>query len=181
MKILITEEQLDNVRKKLLRKIWSVDPYWDDGYLLSVGIKNDWDTRDKAIGWFVEFLGDEKINKILEDNFGGYDLRIDNCGTYDFEFDIVGYSLYDENNSKSNSGVETFPHLVIEVDCKVDIKRGVVTIDGGEMPLGYALQNDDYGWEVNGEVMSCIGDYLYRKFDLLKNTGIGQIDVNLVS
>jgi len=179
MKILITEEQLEVVRKrqkKQLRLIWSVRPYWDEVYLISVGIKNDWKAREKAMSWFIEFLGDEVINKRLEDTFGGTDLRIDNCGTYNFEFDIVDYTLYDESG-----GTEETPHFVLEVDCKVDIKRGVVTIDDGEMPLGYALQNDDYGWEVNGEVMSCIGDYLYRKFDLLKNTGIGQIDVNLVS
>jgi hypothetical protein len=176
MKILITEEQLDDVRKKLLRKIWSKRPYWDDAYLISVGIKNDWDARDKAIGWFVEFLGDEKIDNILQDNFGGYNLRVE-CGTYDFEFDIVDYTVYDENER----GSQTFPHLVIEVECKVDKKRGRVEIDGEEMSLEDALSNDEYGWEVSGEVIECISNYLYTEFNLLKTTGIGSIEVNVVN
>lgn len=179
MKILITEEQLEDVRKrqkKQLRLIWSVRPYWDEAYLISVGIKNDWKARDMAIGWFTEFLGDEVIDKRLEDTFGGTDLRIDNCGTYNFEFDIVDYTLYDENH-----GTEEMPHFVLEVDCKVATKRGTVEIDGEEMSLKYALLNDDYGWEVSSEITSCIGDYIYRNFDLLKTTGISSIDVNLVS
>jgi hypothetical protein len=176
MKILITEEQLEDVRKKLLRKIWSVRPYWDEAYILSVGIKNDWKARDKAIGWFAEFIGDEKIEKILEDNFGGYNLRVNNCGTYDFEFDIVDYTLYDENE-----GTDEIIHLVIEVDCKVDKKRGKVEIDGEEMSLDDALSNDEYGWEVSGEVIGCISDYIYTNFNLLKTTGIGHVEVNIVS
>jgi hypothetical protein len=177
MKILITEEQLEDVRKKLLRKIWSYKPYWDDAYILSVGIKNDWEARDKAIGWFAEFLGDEVIDKRLEEIFGGYNLRVDNCGSYNFEFDIVDYTLYDENEGMGKD----FVHLVLEVDCKVDTKRGKVEIDGEEMSLKYALLNDDYGWEVNGELISCISDYIYRELNLLKTTGIGHIEVNLVS
>ena len=177
MKILITEEQLEDVRKKLLRKIWSYKPYWDDAYILSVGIKNDWEARDKAIGWFAEFLGDEVIDKRLEEIFGGYNLRVDNCGSYNFEFDIVDYTLYDENEGMGKD----FVHLVLEVDCKVDTKRGKVEIDGEEMSLKYALLNDDYAWEVSSEITSCIGDYIYRNFDLLKTTGISSIDVNLVS
>ena len=49
------------------------------------------------------------------------------------------------------------------------------------MSLKYALLNDDYAWEVSSEITSCIGDYIYRNFDLLKTTGISSIDVNLVS
>lgn len=176
MKILITEEQLDDVRKKLLRKIWSKRPYWDDAYLISVGIKNDWTARDKAIGWFAEFIGDEKIEKILEDNFGGYNLRINNCGTYDFEFDIIDYSLYDENH-----GTDEIIHLVLEVDCKVDTKRGRVVIQNDEeMSLEDALNNDEIGWEVNSEMRGCISEYLYTEFNLLKTTGINSIEVNIV-
>jgi hypothetical protein len=175
MKILITEEQLDDVRKKLLRKIWSVKPYFEEGYLTSVGIK-DWKDRDKAIGWFAEFIGDDVIDKILEDNFGGYNLRVDNCGTYNFEFDIVDYTLYDEDE-----GTDDTIHLILEVDCKVDAKRGKVEIDGEEMSVEEALSNDEYGWEVSGEVIGCISDYIYREFNLLSTTGIGHVEVNLVS
>jgi len=180
MKILITEEQLDDVRKKLLRKIWSVKPYWEDAYLLSVGIKNDWNARDKAIGWFAEFIGDEKINKILEDNFGGYNLRVNNCGSYDFEFDIIDYTLYDENEANRRRGGDDI-HLVLEVDCKVDTKRGTVTIGDEERSLDDAIDNDDYGWEVSGEVIGCISDYIFKEFNLLRTTGIGHVEVNLVS
>ena len=69
MKILITEEQLDDVRKKLLRKIWSVKPYFEEAYLTSVGIKG-WRDRDKAMGWFSEFIGNEVIDKILDEKLG---------------------------------------------------------------------------------------------------------------
>ena len=103
MKILITEEQLDDVRKKLLRKLWSYKPYWYEDYLISVGIKDDWKAREKAITWFTEFLGDEVIDKRLEETFGGYNLRIDNCGSYNFEFDIVDYTLYKENEGTEDS------------------------------------------------------------------------------
>lgn len=182
MKILIKEEQLDDVRKKLLRKIWSKRPYWDDGYLISIGIKNDWEARDKAIGWFAEFIGDEKIEKILEDNFGGHNLRVNNCGSYDFEFDIVDYTLYDENEGNRRRGDETYLHLVIEVDCKVDKKRGRVVIqDDEEMSLEDALNNDEIGWEVSNEMIDCISRYLYTEFNLLKTTGIGSIEVNIVN
>ena len=177
MKILITEEQLDDVRKKLLRKIWSVKPYFEEAYLISVGIKNDWNARDKAIGWFAEFLGDEVIDKRLEEIFGGYNLRVDNCGSYNFEFDIVDYTLYDENEGMGKD----FVHLVLEVDCKVDVGRGTVVIDGEEMSLDVAIQNEEYGWEVSGEVVGCISDYISKEFNLLTTTGIGQIEVNLVS
>lgn len=175
MKILITEEQLDDVRKKLLRKIWSVKPYFEAVYLTSVGIKG-WKDRDKAMGWFSEFIGDEVIDKILDEKLEGYNLRVNNCGTYDFEFDIVDYSLYDENQ-----GTEEIIHLVLEVDCKIDKKRGRVEIDGEEMSLDDALSNDEYGWEVSGEVIGCISDYISREFNLLSTTGIGHVEVNLVS
>ena len=49
------------------------------------------------------------------------------------------------------------------------------------MSLDVAIQNEEYGWEVSGEITSCIGDYIYSNFDLLKTTGINTIDVNLVS
>ena len=175
MKILITEEQLDDVRKKLLRKIWSVKPYFEEAYLTSVGIKG-WRDRDKAMGWFSEFIGDEVIDKILEEKLGGYNLRVNNCGTYDFEFDIIDYSLYDQNH-----GTDEIIYLVLEVDCKVDTKRGSVEIDGEEMSVEDALHNEEYGWEVSGEVIGCISDYLYREFNLLRTTGIGHFEVNLVS
>ena len=172
MKILITEEQLDDVRKKLLRKIWSVKPYFEAVYLTSVGIKG-WKDRDKAMGWFSEFIG-EKLE--------GYNLRVNNCGSYDFEFDIIDYTLYDENEAnRRRGGDDTFIHLVIEVDCKVDKKRGRVEIDGEEMSLDDALSNDEYGWEVSGEVIGCISDYISREFNLLSTTGIGHVEVNLVS
>ena len=174
MKILITEEQLDDVRKKLLRKIWSVKPYFEEAYLTSVGIKG-WRDRDKAMGWFSEFIGDEVIDKILEEKLGGYNLRVE-CGTYDFEFDIVDYSLYDEKVGMDKE----FVQLILEVDCKVDIMRGTVVIDGEDMSLKDALGNDEYG-EVSGEVVGCISDYISKEFNLLTTTGIGQIEVNLVS
>ena len=175
MKILITEEQLDDVRKKLLRKIWSVKPYFEEAYLTSVGIKG-WRDRDKAMGWFSEFIGDEVIDKILEEKLGGYNLRVE-CGTYDFEFDIVDYSLYGEKVGMDKE----FVQLILEVDCKVDIMRGTVVIDGEDMSLKDALGNDEYGWEVSGEVVGCISDYISKEFNLLTTTGIGQIEVNLVS
>lgn len=175
MKILITEEQLDDVRKKLLRKIWSVKPYFEEAYLTSVGIKG-WRDRDKAMGWFSEFIGDEVIDKILEEKLGGYNLRVE-CGTYDFEFDIVDYSLYSETVGMDKEYVQ----LILEVDCKVDVVRGTVVIDGEEMSLDDALHNEEYGWEVSGEVVGCISDYISKEFNLLTTTGIGQIEVNLVS
>jgi hypothetical protein len=73
-----------------------------------------------------------------------------------------------------------FVQLILEVDCKVDIMRGTVVIDGEDMSLKDALGNDEYG-EVSGEVVGCISDYISKEFNLLTTTGIGQIEVNLVS
>jgi hypothetical protein len=144
--------------KKLFFKYWdTAGPGYDRSF------KNFFETakngiRDSDIEYMLfEYIGKDKaIKEVREFLSKEHHIKPSNHSSYDFTFTTKIKSDHNENN--------------FLVDCKVDTKNGTVNIQGDDqMSIDEALSNEDYGWEVEGEVVDCINEY----FDEEIRTKIG--------
>ena len=169
MKILITENQLDYIKKfepykRSFFKFWDkISPKIDNDFLNFFGFKNgilrvddmtistsnlyvllrEWHGEKNAINKALEFLNQDKFT-------------IDNCGGYNFDFYVETVEVETLHNNIQANGtivVRTIP----------DLENGTVNLImvGGEtMNLKDAVENEEYGWEIENEISECIDDFL---------------------
>lgn len=160
MEIKITENQLDRIKKndtikKTFFKFWDKRGGYIDSTLFSLfGFKNgrlkidDVNiTIDDVRNFLIEWRGDEETRKLAEKILNENPYHINDCGGYDFEFDIWDYKISDNN---------------VELTILVNDTRGRVILamtDGSIMNLRDARTQEDFGWEVENEIQDCLYDF----------------------
>jgi hypothetical protein len=171
MKIIITEQQY-----KLLQKSkHSIDhlksplfKYWDkngpdvsDSTLKLFGVDDDWST---VLKWLIEWHGGiETVYEMLEQ----YSNKIyrTQLGSYDFKFKVSEFRISGDIEIDS---IENF-----WFDSEVD-GNGIVDINHGDdvvIDNVYdAHVNEDFGWEVDEEMMEAINQQMF--IEITKQTGI---------
>lgn len=169
MKFIITEEQEDLLSshdklRKMFFRFWDKNgPKIDADTLKLFGF----DRGTAMIGstpmnvynirrFLREWYGETKALMMAREMLDGQTFSIGEefrCGGYNFDFKIVGL----EGNEDWGQ---------IDVSVEVDVKNGFVDLimdDGRRENLETALSNEDYGWEVEGEISDCILDLLTEK------------------
>lgn len=187
MKFIITEDQNENLKKynfykKGFFKYWdklgpdasnNVMKFFNTGDFNYGKIKGDWGqiTLSDVQDFLKEWLGGrDKAISIAEEFISSKTHKIDECGGYDFEFDVT--------EVKSVEGLSA--HDLI-IDIYVHDTRGTVELimtDGEVHKLSDAIKNDEYGWEIMGEIQDCIWDYFYSK--VTNKTGV-RIEIDNVT
>ena len=160
MKLILTESKYKNI---LFR-------YWDktggkvDKTFISLfGIDNgDSDiTYDQAYKYLIEWRGEKQSKELAKTLLLQNPHHIDDFGGYDFFFEVTDIRNWELNDDE--------PNVVVKV--KVDDLSGSVTLmDGDDKTLEDALDNDDYGWEIEGEVDWALNGYF--KDNITSQTGI---------
>jgi len=166
MKFIITEDQQDRLSaydkaQKMFFKYWDKNgPKADDLFFKLFGF----------IGFGTEFGGiiinRKDVYRMLRNWYGGENaklkaidllkeknLTINSCGGYNFDFNVVDYTIEEDLDE-------------IYVTAKPDIENGTVELImvGGEtQSLKNALNNEEYGWEIEGEIADCIYELLHEK------------------
>lgn len=160
MDIIITEQQLDTLKKvenikKALFKYWDNTGGFIDNSILSMfGFKGRILTIDDITisendlhNWLIEWRGEDKAIKLAEKFLNNNPHKIDSCGGYQFEFDVFDYKIHDNQ---------------VDLILRVNDKRGrvaLIFLDGQLWNLKDARRNDDFGWEIDGEIQDCLYDY----------------------
>jgi uncharacterized membrane protein YkoI len=161
MKISITENQLDYIKnqeiyKNILFKYWDkTGPKITDttaalfnidyhrGTLNKTGVK-----MSDVQKWLTEYIGFDKAKEIALNFFNKDFHTIDDCGGYNFNFKVYQVEI-NEN--------ECLAKIL------VDATNGTVTlvmVDNREVNLRDAIDNNDYGWEIESELEDCIFEYI---------------------
>jgi hypothetical protein len=161
MKFILTESKYKNILSR----------YWDktggkvDKTFISLfGLDNNTDlTYDQAYKYLIEWRGEKKSKELAKTLLLQNPHHIDDFGGYDFFFEVTDIRNWRLNDKE--------PNVVVKV--KVDDLGGHVDIDGDHKTLEDALDNDDYGWEIESEVDWGINDYF--KDNITSHTGINII------
>ena len=159
MKIIITESSYKNV----LFRYW--DKFGGDinrQFILNFGLDNNSNdiTYDQAYKYLIEWRGEEQSKDLAKNLLLINRHHINNFGAYDFFFEVTDIKKWGLNDDA--------PFVTVKV--KVDDLAGSVDIGGDHKTLEDALDNDDYGWEVEDEVSWGINDYFKDK--ITSKTGI---------
>jgi hypothetical protein len=166
MKFIITEDQQDRLSaydkaQKMFFRYWDKNgPKVDDLFFKLFGFTN----FGLEIGGNVLRRGN--IYRMLRNWYGGENAKlkaiemlkeknftINSCGGYNFDFEVVHYKIEKDTGE-------------IYITAKPDIENGTVELImvGGETEsLKAALDNPDYGWEIEGEIADCIHELLHKK------------------
>jgi hypothetical protein len=158
MKFILTESKYRNILSR----------YWDktggkvDKTFISLfGLDNNSDlTYDQAYKYLIEWRGEKQSKELAKTLLLKNPHHIDDFGGYDFFFEVTDIRNWRLNDKE--------PNVVVKV--KVDDLGGSVDISGENKTLEDALDNDDYGWEVDDEVNWGINDYF--KDNITSQTGI---------
>jgi hypothetical protein len=158
MKLILTESKYKNILSR----------YWDktggkvDKTFISLfGLDNNSDlTYDQAYKYLIEWRGEKQSKELAKTLLLQNPHHIDDFGGYDFFFEVTDIRNWRLNDKE--------PNVVVKV--KVDDLGGSVDISGENKSLEDALDNDDYGWEVDDEVNWGINDYF--KNNITSQTGI---------
>lgn len=163
MIFLITESQVDKLKKSVF-KYWDMNGGSLDLVTKFLGIKfGGLDVGGNTIfphniaEWLIEWNGMDNIKKIMDEIFTN-DYRphkIDNCGSYIFEFEVFDYQIREAEED-------------VLLGLKINVSQGSVDLmwmeEGeGNTNLGDAIEMTDIGWEVQSEVKECIYDYFGDK------------------
>ena len=173
MKIIITETQEENLKvyegyKKMFFKYWDkFGPGYDKSLLKLFGSNNygvivgEWGKihKNNVEDFLREWWGDDKAIKKSKELLFNNPHKISNgeCGGYDFEFTV---------DSAKIDG-DLFCGITID---DVNGKVQLIMTDNSILTLKDALNNEDYGWEVNNECEDCIWEYLYKL--ITEKTGV---------
>jgi hypothetical protein len=132
-----------------LKKFWDKKPHPTFDQNLSHHLNMD--VRDSDLSeLFIQYLGEDELIERLDNITNKYSTwsPINSCGTYEFDFVLRTFEIdYDELT------------VNIYINVKLD---GSVVIDGEYMSLKDALDNEDYGWEVNNEIKDCVYEKIYE-------------------
>lgn len=165
MRVIITEDQLEYLKeretyKKVIFKYWDkVKPEITEEMLSFFGIgkfragkKSTISTTDVQ-NFLREYLGINKAKEIAYNFLKIKEYIIDSCGGYNFNFTIDKY-VYDETEFE----------LTITVD-DLNGKVVLINVDGNEVKLKTARDNEHYGWEIDEEIEDCIYDYISKNIE----------------
>jgi hypothetical protein len=162
MKFLITESKYKNI----LFKYWDkTGGKVDKTFISFFGLddNNNDINYNQAYKYLIQWRGEKESKELAKTLLLQNSHHIDDFGGYDFFFEVTDIRNWDLNNYE--------PNVVVKV--KVDDLGGHVDIDGDHKTLEEALDNDDYGWEVEDEVNWGINDYF--KDNITSQTGINII------
>ena len=159
MKIIITESTYKNI----LFRYW--DKFGGDidkQFILNFGLDNNSNdiTYDQAYKYLIEWRGEKESKELTKTLLLQNQHHINNFGGYDFFFEVTDIKKWGVNDDE--------PFVTVKV--KVDDLAGSVDIGGNDKTLEDALDNDEYGWEVEDEVNWGINDYFKDK--ITSKTGI---------
>jgi hypothetical protein len=149
MKLIITESKYKNILSR----------YWDKTggkvdktfiSLFGLDDNNNDITYDQAYKYLIQWRGEKESKELAKSLLLQNPHHIDDFGGYDFFFEVTDIRNWELNDDE--------PNVVVKV--KVDDLSGSVTLmDGDDKTLEDALDNDDYGWEIEGEVDWALNGY----------------------
>ncbi len=180
MKFIVTENQLGRVEgydkaEKMFFRYWDkVGPKVDESFFQLFGFT----PMGLEVGGFTirktdvyrmlrKWHGKSKAALIATEILNQRIFKVDNCGGYNFEFKIVDYEMIDDIGE-------------LYITAKPDVKNGTVNlimVGGEQQNLRDALNNDEYGWEIEGEVTDCIYELLHSKITNTTGYEIGVRDI----
>jgi hypothetical protein len=154
MKNLENNSVIEELQNNILLKMWKEDPVLDNDRLQKLCIFN-YQQIQKVDDWFREYLG-PRAKKIIDSILKEKNHHISSGG---YEFDIeISYDIKDDE---------------VEILCEI-LHGGEVTIimgDGRTLNLEDAVNDEEIGWEIKGEIHDCIEDYFYKKIRIRDKTG----------
>ena len=155
MKLIITESHFKNTIFKFFDKFGGeIDTLFIDNFRVD---RNDPIVNyETAYKYLIEWRGEEESKELAKTLLLQNPHHIDEYGGYNFFFEVVGISDWYLNISE--------PNVVVKV--KVDDLAGTVN----NISLEDALDNDEYGWEIDDEVNWGIDEYF--KENITSKTGI---------
>jgi len=159
MKFILTESKYKNI----LFRYWDKNGGAVDKTFISLfGLDNNSDlTYDQAYKYLIEWRGEKQSKELAKTLLLQNPHHIDDFGGYDFFFEVTDIRNWELNDDE--------PNVVVKV--KVDDLGGSVTLmDGDNKTLEDALDNHDYGWEIESEVDWAVNDYF--KDNITAQTGI---------
>jgi hypothetical protein len=163
MKLIITESHFKNTIFKFFDKFGGeIDTLFIDTFRVD---RNDPIVNyDQAYQYLIEWRGKKESKELAKTLLLQNPHHIDDYGGYDFFFEVT-----DIKNWRLN---EDEPNVVVKV--KVDDLGGSVDlINGDHKTLEDALDDDDYGWEIDDEVNWGIDGYFNK--NITSKTGINII------
>jgi hypothetical protein len=117
---------------------------------------------DLAYRCLIEWRGEEESKQLAKTLLLQNPHHINDFGSYDFFFEVTDISNWDLNDKE--------PNVVVKVKVN-DLSGSLVLIETGEPKnLRDALNNEDYGWEVDDEVKWGVEDYF--RLNITTKTGI---------
>lgn len=151
---------IEDIQKKMLLKMWKEEPVINNERLQMLCVFNH--QQMKKVGeWFREYLGPKAI-QIVDSILGKKEHHI-SIGGYNIDIVIESYDI-DSND--------------ISIICKV-LPGGTVSIimdDGRTLDIEDAVNDEEIGWEIKGEINDCIIDFLYKNLQIRDKTGYGISD-----
>jgi hypothetical protein len=159
MKLIITESHFKNTVFRFFDKMGGeIDTLFIDTFRVD---RNDPIVNyNQAYQYLIEWRGKKESKELAKTLLLQNPHHIDDYGGYDFFFEIT-----DIKNWRLN---EDEPNVVVKV--KVDDLGGSVDISGENKTLEDALDNEDYGWEIDDEVNWGIDGYFNK--NITSKTGI---------
>lgn len=163
MKIILTESKYRNIIFNYFDKFGGdIDNTFIDMFKLDKN--NGMVDYEDAYKYLIEWRGKEESKELAKTLLLQNPHHIDDFGGYDFFFEVKDIDNWDLDYRK--------PNVVVKV--KVNELDGVVNLmDGERYTLEDALNNDDYGWEIDDEVNWGIEEYFNK--NITSKTGINII------
>jgi hypothetical protein len=157
MKTMEDNPVIEDIQKNILLKMWKEEPSIDNNRLSALNIFT-YQQMKKVDEWFREYLG-PKANQIIDLILRNKEHHILDGG-YDFDITIESYDIQESNDD-------------INIRCKI-LPGGEVSIimgDGRTLDLEDAVNDEEIGWEIKGEINDCIEKYFYTNLQIRDKTG----------
>ena len=147
---------IEDIQKKILLKMWKEEPVINER--LQMLCFFNYQQIRKVEEWFREYLG-PKAKQIIDSILRKKEHHISSGG---YDFDIV-IDSYDIDSSDINIKCEILPGG--EVSIIMDDER--------TLNLEDAVEDEEIGWEIRGEIDDCITGFFYRNLQIRDKTGYG--------
>ena len=162
MKLILTESKYKNILFRYWDKMGGkVDKTFIS--LFGVGGGGSNITYNQAYKYLIQWRGEKESKELAKSLLLQNPHHVDDFGSYDFFFEVTDIKNWGLNEDE--------PNVVVKV--KVDDLGGHIDIDGDHKTLEDALDNDDYGWEIDDEVNWGVSHYF--KDNITSQTGINII------
>ena len=148
---------IEDIQKNILLKMWKEEPVINNERLQTLCIFNYHQVK-KVSEWFREYLG-PKANQIIDSILRNKEHHISDGG-YNFDIAIESYDIQESNDD-------------INIRCNILPGGEVSIIDGRTLNLEDAVNDEEIGWEIKGEIRDCIEDFFYKNLQIRDKTGYG--------